>query len=284
MPVSLQLIALLTNGGLAFLKFTVGMQAGSRALIADAFNSAGDVIATFVAWIAFRYGLKPPDKDHPYGHQNAETLAGLLIGAMLCATGIFIGIDSVLGLEGEHPESPPGAMAIWAALFTGAVKTVLYGVSIRAGRASNSPTLLASARDHAADVFSSMVALLGIYLARHGYPIFDSLAGVLIGLYIVYLSMDPLRSNIAILMQQTAPELASRASAIAAKIEGVETVFRVRVQPLGGTYRMDMDIHVSPELRVGDAHEIAHDVEDRVREQMDHVFEVHVHIEPAAQN
>ncbi len=58
---SVQLAALLVNIGLAALKFTVGSMANSRALIADAFNSAGDVVATLVAWLAFRYAMKPPD-------------------------------------------------------------------------------------------------------------------------------------------------------------------------------------------------------------------------------
>ena len=95
---SVQLAALLVNIGLAALKFTVGSMANSRALIADAFNSAGDVVATLVAWLAFRYAMKPPDDDHHYGHANAEALAGLLIGGMLCATGAFILINGVLAL------------------------------------------------------------------------------------------------------------------------------------------------------------------------------------------
>lgn len=281
--VSVQLIALLTNIGLALLKFSVGTVASSRALIADAFNSAGDVVATFVAWLAFRYGLKPPDEDHHYGHQNAETLAGLLLGAMLCATGVFICIDGVLGILDDRTLKVPGQLAIWAALATAVVKQVLYVVSMRVGRRTNSPTLLASARDHRADVVSSLVALVGIWIARNGYPAVDAVAGVLIGVYILYLGIEPVKNNTAILMHASPPELAQKATDLARQVDGIRGINRVRVQPIGGVYRMDMSVAVDGSLSVKIAHDIAHNVEDEVRAKMPEVTEVHVHIEPESE-
>lgn len=278
---SVQLIALLTNIGLAVLKFTVGTIAGSRALIADAFNSAGDIVATLVAWMAFRYGLKPPDDDHHYGHQNAEAMAGLLLGAMLCLTGTFICIEGVLGiLDHELPE-PPGVLALWAALATTVIKAILYRVSITVGRRTHSPTLLASARDHKADVVSGLVAFVGIYVARHGYEEFDAIAGILIGVYIFYLSFEPLRDNTGILMQAAPPELVQHVRSIAMEVAGVHDIHDVRVQPIGGKYRIDMSIAVEGTLSVDAAHTIAHEVEDYVRTKISSITEVHVHIEPA---
>lgn len=279
-PVSIQLIALLTNIALALLKFTVGSIAGSRALIADAFNSAGDVVATLVAWLAFRYGLQPPDEDHHYGHQNAEALAGLLLGGMLCATGVFICIDGILGLQEELRPEGPGAIAMYAALATAVVKEILFRISIREGRRVNSPTLLASARDHRADVVSSLVALLGIYIARMGYPQFDAIAGIVIGAYILYLSFQPLRNNTAILMQEAPPDLAKQAEKIALQLDDIGDVNQVRVQPIGGSYRMDMSVAVDGGLTVSEAHDLAHKVEAQVLAKLSNVTEVYVHVEP----
>ena len=281
---SVQLIALLANIGLAVLKFSVGAVANSRALIADAFNSAGDIIATFVAWLAFRYGKRPPDADHHYGHQNAEALAGLLLGAMLCATGAFICIEGVLGVLQDRQPEAPSELAIWAACITAAVKEVLYRVSIRVGRKTRSPTLLASARDHRADVVSGLVALVGIFIARNGYPAVDALAGIAIGVYILFLGFEPVRNNTGILMHAAPPELTERAGALARVVRGVRDVHRVRVQPLGGTFRMDMSIGVDGQLSVTAAHDLAHDVEDAIRAGLPEVQEVHVHVEPADQS
>ncbi len=278
---SVQLIALLTNIGLALMKFSVGSVAGSRALIADAFNSAGDVVATFVAWIAFRYGMKPADEDHHYGHQNAEALAGLLLGGMLCATGAFICIGGILSIAQLEAPAPPRSLAIWAAGLTAVIKAVLYRVSIKVGRRTNSPTLLASARDHGADVVSGLVALVGIWVATHGFPRFDAIAGALIGIYIFYLGFEPVRSNTAILMHQAPPELAEAAAMAARTVDGVVEVRQVRVQPLGGSYRMDMIVQVDAKITVESAHRFSHAAEAEILKTIPHVTEVHMHVEPA---
>lgn len=277
---SVQLIALLVNIALALLKFTVGTIAGSRALVADAFNSAGDIVATFVAWLAFRVGRIPPDANHPYGHENAEALAGLLIGAMLVATGAFIAIDSMLGLLAEREPPAPGELALWAAALTAVVKEALYHVSMREARRTNSPTLLSSARDHRADVLSAGVALVGIWISRHGPTWFDAAAGCAIGVYIFLLGFKPVRGNVAILMQEAQPELLATAQQVAAAQAGVARVLQVRALPTGGRYQMDMTIEVDGALAVTAAHEIAHRVEAAVQAAVPFVREVHVHVEP----
>jgi cation diffusion facilitator family transporter len=277
---SVQLIAVIVNIALAVLKFTVGTIAGSRALIADAFNSAGDILATSVAWFAFRVGRRPPDANHPYGHENAEALAGLVIGAMLVATGAFIAIDSAIALLSRRAPEPPEVLALWAAGITAITKELLYRVSMREARRTNSPTLLSSARDHRADVLSATVALLGIALSRLGPTWFDAGAGTAIGIYIFVLGIAPVRSNVGILMHEMPPDLAPAAARAASGIPGVHHVVQVRALPTGGSYRMDMIIEVDGALSVAAAHDLAHAVEGAVLASVPFVREVHVHVEP----
>jgi len=278
--VSLQLIALLANIGLAVLKFTVGVLSGSRALLADAFNSAGDVFATFVAWIAFRIGRAPPDDDHHYGHENAEALGGLVLGAMLCATGGFICLEGVRAwFERGHPQ-PPEAMALWAAAVTAVTKEVLCRASLAVGRRTGSLTLLASARDHRADVVTSIVAFVGVLLARAGYPSVDDMAGGLIGVYILFLGIAPVRANLRVLMAGVPPDVAATAALHAARAEGVSAVGRVQVLPMGGRYQVDLVIEVEGRLTVAQGHDIAHRAETEIREAMPAVTAVRVHVEP----
>ena len=281
-PVSVQFITVLANVALAVMKFTVGNLTGSRALIADGFNSAGDIVATFAAWLAFRYGEREPDENHPYGHGNAEALAGLLIGGMLMATGAFITLDGVDAVfSGELQKEPPEQIALVAAVVTMVAKAILWTAAMRVGRRTNSPTLLASARDHAADVLIGAVAFVGIFLAGHGLPQLDAVAGIAIGVYVFWLGIVPVRSNVGILMHEEPPGYGSRARQIAETVDGVHGVREVRVQPVGGQYRIDMTLLVDGTLTVAAAHELAHDVEDVVRERLDHVMEVYVHVEPA---
>ncbi|MBI5852343.1 MAG: cation transporter [Planctomycetes bacterium] len=278
---SVQLVALLANVALAVLKFTVGHAAGSRALVADGFNSAGDVLATFVAWLAFRYARRAPDADHPYGHANAEALAGLLIAGMLLATGGFIAIDGIdTELSSGPTAAPPGALALAAAAITMAIKTALWLVSRRVGLRTNSPTLLASARDHVSDVVIGAAAFTGIALSRSGVPALDGICAIAIGAWIVVLGIKPLRENVGILMHQAPVGHADRARAIGRRIAGAIDVAEVRVQPLGGQYRIDLVLLVDGSLSVVAAHTIAHEVESAIRAELEHVHEVYVHVEP----
>ncbi len=277
---SLQLIALLVNIGLAVLKFTVGVAAGSRALVADAFNSAGDVLGTFVAWIAFRIGQAPPDDDHHYGHENAEALAGLVLGGMLCATGGFICVDGVRAWFATRHAHVPESMALWAAAATGVVKEALYRASMRVGRLTNSPTLLASARDHRADVVTSAVAFVGILAARFGHPSLDDTAGGVIGIYIFWLGIAPVRANLHVLMAGAPPEVAANAAEHAAGADGVRAVGGVQVMPMGGRYQVDIVIRVDRALTVAQGHDIAHLAEDAILRAMPSVTAVRVHVEP----
>lgn len=279
---SVQLVALLANLALAALKFTVGHLAGSRALVADGFNSAGDVLATFGAWVAYRYARRAPDSNHPYGHDNAEALAGLLIAGMLLATGAFIAID---GIDTELSAGPaaeaPEASALVAAGITIATKLGLWVASRRVGLRTNSPTLLASARDHISDVVIGMAAFAGIALARLGAPAIDGVTAIAIGVWITFLGFRPLRENLGILMHEAPSGQAERAREIGRRVNGAVDVGEVRVQPLGGQYRIDLVLLVEGTISVSAAHVIAHDVEDAIRAELDHVREVYVHVEPA---
>ena len=274
---SIQAIALIANILLAVTKAVVGIAANSRSLIADSFNSTGDVFATTVAWLAFRMGARPADDNHHYGHGNAEALAGLLIGGMICGTGVIVAFDALLAPANDQV---PGVAAVWVALGTAATKLVLYQVSIRAGRRLRSPTLIASAKDHIADVAAGLGALAGILLERAGVPSADAWTAVLIGGWVFVQGIEPVRSNISILMQEASPELTATAYKLAAETEGVLHVQEVRTQPIGGDFRLDLTIEVDGTLSVSAGHDVAEMVAQAISTHQEGIVDVHVHVEP----
>lgn len=274
------LVGLLTNVGLTVLKLVVGVGAGSDALLADAFNSAGDILATAIGAVGYRLAQSPADEDHHYGHGNAESVAGLIIGAMLFGTGLFIALDGGVALWRDEAKVPAMAAA-WAALGTVFVKEALYRYTRRVGEALNAPSLLASARDHRGDVLASSAVFLGVLGARAGLPWLDPLAAVLIGVTIMGLAVKPLRENFGVLMDESSPELAQAIAEVARKDPDVLGVDKVGVHTLGAYHVIDLEISVDGALRLTDAHTIAHRVADRVRDEVEHVREVKVHVNPA---
>jgi cation diffusion facilitator family transporter len=273
------LVGLAVNVALAVLKLTIGTIAGSEALVADGFNSAGDVFATAIAFAGFVYASKPADEDHHYGHGNAESLAGLIVGLGLFATGAFIFLSCLWSLTHGVPP-PPDQSALWAALATMVTKELLYRYAQRVGLAANSPSLLASARDHRADVLLAGTVALAILAARIGAPIFDPAGAAVVGVYIAVLGLQPIRTNVSTLMDRAPADLRQRVHDAARAETMVLDVEAVRIHPLGSYYMVDLEIGVDGKLSLEVAHTIAHRVGDLVRAAVPHVHDVKVHVNP----
>ena len=75
--------AIAINIILALIKITTGIIGSSYALIADGIESTMDIVSSLIVWGSLRISIKPPDKDHPYGHGKADSLAGMAVASSL---------------------------------------------------------------------------------------------------------------------------------------------------------------------------------------------------------
>jgi len=57
---------------LLIIKAFVGFMSHSQAMIADSFNSAGDIFASLMTFIGNKVASLPSDDDHNLGHGKAE--------------------------------------------------------------------------------------------------------------------------------------------------------------------------------------------------------------------
>ena len=267
------------NATLAAAKFVIGAVAGSSALTADGFNSAGDVLATGIGLLGYRVGQRPPDQNHPFGHGNAESVAGLTIGGILLATGVYIAIDGARALA-AGAAAPPEPLAAAMAALTAIVKEALYRYTSAVGRRLNSPALLASAADHRADVVIALTVAAGILGARLGAPWLDPLAAIAVGVWIVRLAQDPIRRNFGVLMDESPPEVESAVRGACVGVTGVLRVDVVRVHPLGSYHVVDLEISTDAATSLREAHDLAHRVERQIQEVVPHVQKVAVHVNP----
>lgn len=272
-------IGLTANTGLAVLKFTVGTLAMSEALIADGFNSAGDIVATTIAFAGYAYARQPADDNHHFGHGNADNVAGMVVGGILLATGVFISIEGARNLIAGTPQTPT-ALALAAALVTAAVKEGLYRYTTAVGRRVGSHALLASARDHRADVFIAITVFAGVLGARAGLPWLDPATACAIGGYIAYMAWEPIRENLGVLMDEAPPGIADRVFRIARSDDDVREVGDIRVHPIGAEVRVELALYLDGSMSLHAAHLIAHRVESEITRQIGQIYDVHVHVNP----
>lgn len=195
-------IGMVVNIALSLLKLAAGILGRSGAMIADAVHSISDLATDVIVLIFARISSKPEDAGHNYGHGKYETLASILISLALIAVGGGILADSIhnirLVLTGEII-GRPGAIALIAAAISIVAKEVLYRYTVRVGRQTDSPSVVANAWHHRSDALSSIDTLTGIglaYFLGDKWRIADPLAALVVSVFIFKIAFDLLRSGL----------------------------------------------------------------------------------------
>jgi cation diffusion facilitator family transporter len=101
------LVGICSNLALAGFKCVAGFLGHSFALIADGIESLSDVVSSTVVFFGLKFAIKPPDKEHPYGHGKAEPIAAVMVSLALIVAAIVIGIESIKRIQELHPLPSP---------------------------------------------------------------------------------------------------------------------------------------------------------------------------------
>jgi len=262
------------------LKLVGGILGRSSALLADALNSLLDIVANAAAWIGIRIANRPPDDSHPYGHGHANTLSAVFVAILLVITGVYIGLNAIYAIIYVQYETP-GKIATVVAGLTIIVKEILYHWTIRVGRQTNSPAVIANAYDHRTDVYTSLGALFGIVVAQLGVPVLDPIAGFFIGLLILKNAITLIKDNIHSLMIGAPDrETLDQIYETAATHISVKQVRDIKVRSVGTKYIADIKIMVKGDLSVAEGHDIATDLKRCLLEQADNLQDAMIHVEP----
>ena len=278
-------VGLAANILLAMVKCAVGILGGSPALLADGINSTSDVAYGVVVSIFVRLSAKPADHEHPYGHDQLESVAAVVVGAFVITTAIAIFWHTVATVH-ELLTAPPdiggsAVIALWVALAVVLVKFGLTGWTYAVNRRVNNSAVLALAQDHRNDIFASSAAAVGILFARMGHPWVDPLAGAVVSLIILHTGVEILRSATADLMD-TVPghELDREIRASLEGISGLLAIEEVHAHRFGPWLVANLTIGVDGGISVRDGHRIAIEVERRLVDRVEFMRRVYVHYHP----
>lgn len=276
------LASIFVSAGLAATKITIGLMANSTAVVSDGFESAGDVLASGFVLFGLVVASKPPDEDHPYGHGRFETLTGLLVGVLLSATGSLICYRSFeRALEPAHI---PAAYAVWPMLGSIGIKSVSWWFKRHYGRTIRSDSLLADAWNDAVDILSAITALAALGITLYDPVRFvaaDHIGGFLVGLIVIFLGLHVMRETTLQLMDtMPPPPLLEQIRGVAMAVPGAMGVEKCFARKTGLRYHVDLHLEVDPAMTVQESHNIATEVRNRIRDRLDWVADVLVHVEP----
>lgn len=285
-------VGVMGNVLLVVLKLFAGLAGRSSAMVSDAFHSLSDVLATFVAYLGATFSEAPEDKTHPYGHEQFEDLAAIVIGLTLLATGATLcyhGVEEVwrdvhLTLSGDVAaleRRVPTTFPLIAAIVSIVVKEAMFWYTIIVANKLNSPAFRADAWHHRTDAFSSIGSLVGIVGARMGFTIMDPIASVVISFFILWVAVRVLRNSASLTVDTSCgEEFEKETRELILAIDGVDRLDLVRTRKFGSRVYVETEISVDGTKSLFDAHRIAHEVHNAVETRFPVVKHIMVHVNP----
>jgi cation diffusion facilitator family transporter len=261
-------------------KGAVGLASGSIAVLSDAFNSLVDVVASIAIWYSVRIAHRDADADHPFGHQRAETIAALGVAIFTAILGFEIARAAVERLIVGQGELALAGWAIAALVFSMAGNLVLARYLRRRGERLESPAILANAVECENDIWTSLAALAGVSAAALGWPALDPVAGIVVGLWIVWGGYRFGRQNIDYLMGKSpGQELVDRIREVTLGIEGVRGVHDVRPHYVGHRIHVEVHVEVDQELTTRRSHDLGGGVRVAL-ERIPGIDRAFIHVDP----
>ena len=276
--------SMLVSGLLAVAKIVLGLLGHSVSVFSDGLESAGDVLASGIVFFGFLIAERPADADHPYGHGRFETISGLVVGLILVMGGIGICLRALRTIGEVH--APPALFGIWPLLASIVAKLALSTAKFRYGRSIGSAALLADAWNDSVDILSAAAALtaLGLTLSDPArFAAADHYGGFAVGLIVIFTGLRVSRDTALRLTDvMPPPELVAEVRRVAMAVPGVQGVEKCFARNTGLQYHVDLHLEVDPEMSVRQSHDLATAVRFKIREQLDWVADVLVHVEPHA--
>ncbi len=263
-------------------KFYVYRLTLSSAVLSDALESIINVVASAFALVSVVMAARPPDRDHPYGHGKIEFFSAGFEGALIiiAALGIFrFGVQNLI-----TPRTLPNLQTgLWILLGAGLVNLVLGIGLIRAGKKTDSLTIVADGKHVLTDVYTSggvLIGLLLVYLT--GLNRLDGIVACIIGINILVTGAGLVRTSFAGLMDASDPELLRRVAELILKHrkEIWIDVHQLRAWKSGNHVHIDLHLILPRDLSLEAAHQEAKALEHHIVSYFGGKASVLIHMDP----
>ncbi|MFC2104222.1 cation diffusion facilitator family transporter [Bacteroidota bacterium] len=275
-------VGIIGNSVLAIAKIAIGFISGSLAVVGDGIDSATDILTYMITLVAARIMNKPPNYKFPYGYNRAEAVATKALSFVIFFAGAQLFLSSLLRLVKNEPHQIPTLLAIYITVISILSKAGLAFYQFKIGKKIQSNMLIANAKNMRNDILISSSVLIGLVFTHILHlPVLDLITAMAVSIWIM-------KAGFGIFME-TSRELMDGVDNpdIYYKIfDAVEEVgagnpHRVRIRKHSNLYTVGLDIEIDGNLTIEEGHQIAIKVEKNIKEQVENVYDVMVHIEPS---
>ncbi len=278
-------IALFGNLLLCALKLCFAHFSGSLAVLGDGIDSATDTLIALATIFVSRVISRPSDSEHPWGHGRAETVATMILSFVIFFAGGQLFLSSAKSLL--HFRSIQAVNSDFLAIIAATIS--IFGKSILAfsqfviAKKCKSDMVLANAKNMKSDILMSAGVLTGLFAAKiFSLPFLDPLAALFISVWVIKSAFEIFsETNRELMDGNLDSKMYDKLFEAAMSVKGVSNPHRARIRKIASRWDIDLDIEVDANMSVFDAHEIAENVADAVKNAIPDVYDIMVHVEPA---
>ncbi len=275
-------IGIAGNAFLAVVKILIGFLSGSFAVIGDGIDTATDVLSYVITLVTARIISKPPDPKYPYGYKKAETSATKILAFIIFFAGAELLLSTIRHLLSGDIRELPSMIAVYVTILSIIGKSILSVWQFRIGRRINSQMIIANARNMRNDIVISASVLIGlIFTFIFKMPVFDSITALLVSIWIIKVAFEIYKeSNLEMMDGLKDTTIYDKVFQSVDEVEGAYNPHRIRIRKISELYLIALDIEVNQDIKVSDAHLIAKHVENRLKMNIDNIFDILIHVEP----
>lgn len=282
-------ISLVAISSVFVFELVAGISSNSLGLLTDSTHALLDAVVTVVLIIASTLAMKPRDVDHTYGHGKIEAIGGFIGGIALFVVAIFFvyeAIDRITATSTSGSLVNPGMLGFVAVIYTLIVDAFRITILSRAARKTAAPTIKADLYHAFADLASTGVAFAGLWFVTAGFLHGDSVAAIILGALLAYLSIKFAYQNGRELTDVISPKLVARVTQAAKSTEGVLECKDVKMRKVGREIFVDVTIALPADMSFENAHETSAKVEENIAKsltdsaQLIGPSDITVHFEP----
>jgi cation diffusion facilitator family transporter len=266
------------NEAVAVIKLVWGYLSGSLGMVSDGFHSMFDGVTNIMGLVGIWIASHPPDSEHPYGHRKFETVFTFVVSGMIFLTcyEVLRGVWHSMH-DGTSVEVSPESFIIMG--LTISVNFAVMRYEMHMSRKLKSDFLRADALHTRSNLYSSAGVIGGLSLAYLGFPMADTLAGLLVAGFIAHIGFDILKRATDVLVDTVCIDIKA-VEKFVMSIDGVRECHKVRARGPAEYVNVDLHVKLDGSISLKDAHYITHDVQNRIKEAFPQIKDIVVHTEP----
>ena len=273
--------AIFVNIILALLKIMTGKIFFSMSLLSDGLNSLSDLITNVLVIVGLKVGSNPEDKEHPFGHGKIESVFSVIIGTFIMITAFELIKDNFSKLISPSSENNLNITVIPIVVTILAILIKIFQLSFMKKRAKkyNNSLINSLLADYNTDIVISASVLIGLSLSRI-YPVFDTIVGFIVSIYIIKSGYELIKENSLILLDSQDDELIEKIRSEILQFKEIENAHDFRMTTSGKDIYVFADVRMDKNKTIEEAHEVTNRISKKIKHKYKNIKRLLIHIEP----